>query len=157
MKWKQLKPYLFSILITFAVGAIGGIATSNGMPAYQQIIKPNLTPPSSVFPIVWTVLYILMGISAAIIWNAEKSKKRSFALTIYGLQLLVNGFWSYLFFGFGAYLLSFLWLLLLWLLILIMIWSFSKVNRTAALLQIPYLLWVTFAGYLNLTIWLLNR
>lgn len=154
---KQLKPYLVSILLALAVGALGGIATSNGMPAYEQIAKPALTPPSIVFPIVWTILYTLMGISAAIIWKEDKSEQRRVALTIYALQLALNFLWSFLFFSLQAYFLSFLCLLLLWVLIITMIWSFSRVNRTAALLQIPYLLWVTFAGYLNLAIWLLNR
>jgi tryptophan-rich sensory protein len=156
MQLKKFKPYILSILIALAVGALGGIVTSSGMPAFDQITKPYLTPPSFIFPIVWTVLYVLMGVSAAIIWKSNDDW-RGCALSIYSFQLLVNGLWPILFFGLQAYFLSFLWLLLLWLLILIMIWCFSRVNRAAALLQIPYLLWVSFAGYLNLMIWLLNR
>lgn len=154
---KQLKPYLVSILIALAVGALGGIVTSNGMPNYEQIIKPALTPPSIVFPIVWTILYILMGISAAMVWKQESSKQRRFALIIYALQLVLNFLWSYLFFSMQAYFLSFVCLLVLWVLIVMMIWSFSRVDPRAARLQIPYLLWVTFAGYLNFAVWLLNR
>lgn len=154
---KQLKPYLVSILIALAVGALGGIVTSNGMPNYEQIIKPALTPPSIVFPIVWTILYILMGISAAMVWKQASSKQRGFALIIYALQLVLNFLWSYLFFSMQAYFLSFVCLLVLWVLIVMMIWSFSRVDPRAARLQIPYLLWVTFAGYLNFAVWLLNR
>lgn len=154
---KKLKPYLVSILIALAVGALGGIVTSNGMPDYEQIIKPALTPPSIVFPIVWTILYTLMGIGAAMIWKEEKSDQRRFSLIIYALQLILNFLWSFLFFSKQAYFLSFLCLLVLWVLILMMIRSFSRVNPRAARLQIPYLLWVTFAGYLNFAVWLLNR
>lgn len=153
---KKLKPYIVSILIALAVGMLGGIVTYNGMPAYEQLTKPALTPPSFIFPIVWTVLYTLMGISSAIIWKS-KDDWRGCALSVYSFQLLVNGLWSILFFGLKSYLLSFFWLLLLWILIIIMIWCFHRINRAAGLLQIPYLLWVSFAAYLNFMVWFLNR
>lgn len=156
MSFKKIKPYLISIAIALAAGGLGGIVTYRGLPAYEQLTKPPLTPPSIVFPIVWTILYVLMGISAAIIYQSP-TVRRDTALAIYALQLLFNILWSVFFFGMQAYLFSFLWLVLLWLLILLMIKSFSKINKTAALLQIPYLLWVTFAGYLNFAIWMLNK
>ncbi|PKM72787.1 MAG: tryptophan-rich sensory protein [Firmicutes bacterium HGW-Firmicutes-16] len=156
MIFKKLRPYIISILIALAVGVLSGIATNSGMPIYERLIKPPLTPPSAVFPIVWPILYILMGIGAAIIWEST-DKKCGTALSIYAFQLVFNAIWSVLFFGFEAYLLSFIWLILLWLLIIMMIISFYRIRPIAGLLQIPYLLWVTFAGYLNFMIWQLNR
>jgi len=156
MKFKKLRPYIVSILIALAVGLLSGIATNRGMPIYEHLIKPPLTPPSIVFPIVWTILYILMGISAAMVWNST-DEKRGTALSIYALQLVFNAIWSILFFSFEAYLFAFFWLVLLWLLIIMMIISFYRIRPIAGLLQIPYLLWVTFAGYLNFMIWQLNR
>ncbi len=152
-KWQ---PYVIFILFTEAVGALAGILTQNSMEAYEALTKPPLTPPSIVFPIVWGVLFLLMGIGAARIYLSDKPGRKR-ALVIFGIQLAVNFFWSLLFFNLQALGFSFIWLTGLWILIILMIVSFWKVDRLAALLQIPYLLWVTFAGYLNLAIWLLNK
>jgi len=125
------------------------------MESFQTLEKPAFTPPSALFPIVWTVLYILMGIGAAHIYLSNApSKKR--ALTFYALQLAVNFLWTIFFFNMDAYWFSFFWLLLLIVLIIAMMVSFGKINKSAALLQLPYLLWVSFAGYLNFMIALLN-
>lgn len=156
MKMKKFKPFIVSIIIAIGVGALGGIITSKGMPAYDQLIKPGLTPPPSAFPIAWSILYILMGISAAMIWQSTSAKRDS-ALSIYAIQLAFNAIWSFLFFGFQAYLFSFIWLVLLWLMVLIMIIKFYQIRPIAGLIQIPYLLWLTFAGYLNFMIWHLNK
>ncbi len=155
---KKIKTYAIGILIPVAVGLLSAFLTRESMDVYQSIVKPKLAPPGILFPIVWTVLYILMGIGSVLVYNSvanEKDKKQ--ALIIYGLQLAVNFFWSILFFNQRAFLASFLWLILLWILIIAMILSFKKINKTAAWLQVPYFLWVTFAGYLNLMIYLLNR
>ena len=106
---------------------------------------------------VWTVLYALMGISAARIWAAHQTQARSRGLNLFIAQLIVNFFWSPIFFNARAYGLALVWLLLLWVLVLLMILEFRKVDKTAALLQIPYLLWLTFAAWLNLAVWQLNR
>lgn len=154
---KETKSYIIGALIPLIVGGFAAFLTRNSMNLYEEIERPVLSPPSIVFPVVWTILYILMGVSATIINNSgadEKEKNR--ALFIYGAQLILNFFWSIIFFNFEAYLVSFIVLVLLWVLILLMILSFNKINKTAALLQIPYLLWVTFAGYLNLMIYILN-
>jgi len=156
MKAKKLMPYVISVFIALAIGFLSGIVTSRGMPAYEQLMKPSLNPPSIVFPIVWPILYILMGIGAAIIWKST-DETRETALSIYAFQLAFNAIWSIFFFGFGTYLLSFIWLILLWILILMMIVSFYRIKPIAGLIQIPYLLWVSFAGYLNFAIWQLNR
>lgn len=109
-----------------------------------------------VFPIVWTILFALMGIGIARIYRSPASKARSRSLLLFLAQLAFNFFWSIIFFNFQNFGLAFVWLIALWLLILWMILSFRKADPVAAWLQIPYLLWVTFAAYLNLGVWMLN-
>lgn len=157
MNKSKIKPYAVSILLTLAVGGLSGFLTSMGMDSFDALTKPPLTPPSFLFPIVWTVLFILMGVGAARIFMTEPTAARNRALIVYVVQLAVNFLWSIIFFNLQAYGFAFFWLILLWVLILTMIYLFCKVDKPAALLQIPYAIWVTFAGYLNLMIWLLNR
>ena len=148
---------IISILIPLAVGAVSAYLSSDVMAMFQNMRQPPLSPPGWLFPVVWTILYTLMGISSYIIYRQEAEptvKKR--ALWIYAAQLIVNFFWSIFFFRLEWYWFSFFWLILLWILILAMILQFQKINKTAAYLQIPYLIWVTFAGYLNLSAALLN-
>ncbi len=154
----KVKTYIIGIIISVAVGLLSAFFTRDSMDIYGSINTPALAPPAILFPIVWTVLYVLMGISSVIIYNsdADENEKRQ-ALILYGIQLAVNFFWSIIFFNQRAFLASFIWLILLWVLIIAMILSFRKINKTAAWLQIPYLLWVTFAGYLSLSIYLLNK
>lgn len=156
MNKSKLKTYAVSILIALAVGGLSALFTNMGMENYKMAHKPALTPPEIVFPIVWTVLFVFMGISSARIWLAPFSRFKNQGLILYGLQLFFNFVWSLLFFNLQAYGFAFFWLVILWLLILLMILSFWKTDRPAAVLQIPYLLWVTFAGYLNLMIAILN-
>jgi len=125
------------------------------MDIYKTLNLPPLSPPSYIFPIVWVILYILMGISSYIVYKSHSIEKK-FALTLYGLQLLFNFIWTLLFFNGKMYFSSFLWLIMLWILILGMFKSFKLVDKTAGYLQLPYLLWVTFAGYLNLMVSILN-
>ena len=153
----KIKPYAVSILLTLAVGGLSGFLTSMGMDSFDALTKPPLTPPSFLFPIVWTVLFILMGVGAARIFLTEPTAARNRALIVYVVQLVVNFLWSIIFFNLQAYGFAFFWLILLWVLILTMIYLFCKVDKPAALIQIPYAIWVTFAGYLNLGICLLNR
>lgn len=157
MKRNNWKTYAFWLLLTEAVGGAAALLTRRGMEAYKDLAhKPPLTPPAVVFPIAWSILYALMGVGAARIDLQDHSDQRR-ALTLYWVQLAANFLWSILFFGAQAYGAAFFWLLLLWGLILAMILAFRPIERTAALLQIPYLLWVAFAGYLNGGVWLLNR
>lgn len=157
MKIQKWKVYGFWIAITEAVGALSGFLTRQGNEAFQQnAAQPPLSPPSIVFPIVWGILYALMGISAARIWMAPKSAARSRGLNLYFVQLIVNFFWSLIFFNAQAYGFAFLWLLLLWALVLWMILTFRKVDPLAAYIQIPYLIWLTFAAYLSFGVWYLN-
>ena len=153
----KLKVYGIFLFITGAVGGLSALLTNMGMESYKAAEKPPLTPPDVVFPIVWSILFTLMAISAARVWLTDNSRMRNRSMLLYGLQLFFNFFWSVLFFNFEAYGLAFVWLIVLWVLILLMIIQFSKSDRPAGLLQIPYLLWVTFAGYLNYMVWMLNK
>jgi len=154
---KNYKLLTLCIVIPLAVGSLAGFITKDSMESFNMLNKPALSPPGILFPIVWTILYILMGISSyLVITSGQGTNKIREALTFYGLQLFFNFFWSIWFFNFGWYLFSFIWLLLLWVLIFNTIAAFYEINKTAAYLLIPYLLWVTFAGYLNFAIYLMN-
>lgn len=142
------------LLIPLTVGAVS--AFFSGSMSLSGLTMPPFSPPAIVFPIVWTLLYLLMGVSSWLIWRSQKKGSRK-ALWIYGAQLAVNFFWSILFFRFSLYFVSFLWLLLLIALIVLMIYHFFAISRKAAYLQLPYLFWCLFAAWLNLSIWLLNR
>ena len=157
MKNRKFLAYAIAILIPEAVGALAGLLTREGIQNFQNVPQSALTPPGIVFPIVWTILYALMGISLARVWLAEESGARTRGLSLFLFQLIFNFFWSIFFFNMGAYGFSFLWILGLWVLIGLMILSFYKVERFAAWLQAPYFLWVTFAAYLNYAVWQLNK
>lgn len=158
MKNKSWRPYLFFVLLTLGTGALAGLLTGDATQIYNEtIIKPKLSPPTVLFPIVWSILYALMGISAARIWNSPESKERTKGLNLFIVQLIVNFFWSLIFFNAQAFGFALLWIILLWVLILWMIFTFYKTDKIAALLQLPYLLWVSFAGWLNYMVWMLNR
>ena len=158
MKKSTRKTYAFWILLTEAIGALSGWLTRTATKSYNEtIIQPPLSPPAIVFPIVWGILFALMGIGATRIYLAPASGARSRSLLLFLIQLIFNFFWSIIFFNFQAYGFAFIWLLILWFLILLMILSFRKVDKLAAWLQLPYLLWVTFAAYLNFGVWLFNK
>lgn len=155
---KKLKIFLVSIAVPLAVGGLAALLTKNSMDIYDRIIQPPLAPPGKLFPFVWGALYLLMGIGCYLICTASAPEaKRMAALIPYALQLVVNFFWPLLFFKLQAFLFAFLWLLLLLFLVISMILAFRKVSKTAARLQLPYALWVTFAAYLNFAVWFLNR
>ena len=148
---------MFWILLSEAVGVLSGWLTREGTQIYgQTIVKPPFSPPGWVFPVVWTLLYALMGIGAARIDQTPASKDRSLGLNLFVVQLTVNFFWSPIFFNLQAFGFAFFWLLLLWGLVLWMILVFRKGDTLAAKLQIPYLIWLTFAAYLNINVWYLN-
>ena len=152
---KKAKLYIFSILLALTVGGLSALATANNMNIYDKITQPPLSPPGWLFPVVWTILFILMGISAAIIFTSESEQKDD-ALFIYAVSLVLNFSWSIFFFNMQSFIVSFIILVALWLSILLTIIKYYKINPLAAYLQIPYLVWVTFAGYLNLAIVFLN-
>ncbi len=152
---KKVITYAVSIAAALGVGSLSALLTSGSMDIYSSVETPPLSPPSIVFPIVWTILFTLMGISSARVFIAN-SYKWNRVLTVYAAQLAVNFLWSIIFFNMRAFLFAFIWLILLWALIIVMIKGFYKHDKIAAYLQIPYLLWVTFAGYLNFGIYWLN-
>ena len=155
---RNWKVYGVWIGIAEAVGALSGLLSRKGMQAYaKSVVQPPLAPPMWVFPLVWTILFASMGISAAIIWLSPESELRRRGLNIFVAQLVVNFFWSLIFFNLQAFGFAFIWLLLLWALVAWMIWVFYQVRPLAAWLQVPYLLWLTFAGYLSFAVWMLNR
>ena len=166
--WKSL---IVCILIPLAVGGLSGFLARDGMQAFSELQQPPLSPPGWLFPVVWTILYILMGIASYLARKASPGSSKSSvhpgiagsslttvdpAGTFYTLQLFFNFGWSLIFFNLQAYLLAFFWLVILWILIAITTILFAQKSRTAGLLMLPYLAWVTFAGYLNLGIWWLN-
>jgi len=158
MNKNNWKTYAFWILLSEAVGLLAGLLTRNATEAFGQLAaQPPLSPPAILFPIVWTVLYGLMGFGAARIRLTPPSTERSRGINLFISQLIVNFFWPLIFFNAQAYGFAFLWLLLLWGLVLWMILTWRKIDPLAAKLQIPYLLWLTFAAYLNFGVWLLNR
>lgn len=152
IKWK---PLLVSILLALGAGWLSARITGDTMGVYSTLHLPPLSPPGIVFPFVWAVLYLLMGISAYLIATSDSPNKKA-ALTVYAISLLVNVLWTPIFFRANNYLAAFVWLVLLWVLVLATIILFHRINKTAAFLLLPYLLWITFAGYLNLGVYLLN-
>lgn len=151
IEWKKL---ILCLVIPLAIGGIAALLTKNSMGLFTTINKPALSPPGWLFPIVWTILYVLMGLASYLVLQSEK--ENTTALRMYGIQLVFNFFWPILFFNLELYLLAFFWLVILWLFILLTTILFYQISRPAGYLMIPYLLWVTFAGYLNLSIALLN-
>lgn len=151
------KALLGNLAAPLAVGGLATLITADSMSVYQAFRRPPLSPPGWVFPVVWTILYLLMGYSAYRIGRSGASRAdQARALAIYAFQLAVNFLWPIIFFSLQMLLTAFLVLVLLWLLILATMVLFSPIDQTAGTLLLPYLLWVTFAGYLNYGIYLLN-
>jgi len=148
IKMINIKLLILSILIPNAFGFIGNLLgnSSNG---FDQIIQPTFTPPAIVFPIIWVILYTLMGISSYIIYTSDNPNKNK-ALLVYGIQLVLNSLWTLFFFRLNWFLFSFFWIILIIIFVGWMIYEFSKINKTAGLLQIPYLVWLLFAAAINL-------
>lgn len=150
----KIKTYIKSILIPVIIGGIIGVIISGSID-YNALQRPALAPPSNFFPIIWTILYILMGLSYGIL--KDKSLIDLETNVIYYIQLFVNALWSIIFFTLKWRLFAFIWIIFLDILVIIMINRFYKKDKLAGLLQIPYLLWILFASYLNLAVYLLNR
>lgn len=143
-----MKKLILIMLITFGIALIPSMIVGNNV---DGLIKPALYPPNILFPIVWSILYVLMSISFYIVYREDKSTSK-----IYFLQLIANSLWTVIFFGLELRLLAFFWLILIIVLVIIMFVQFYRINKTAAYLLVPYLIWLLFAGYLNLAIYLLN-
>ena len=152
VNWRRL---FISILISLGTGVVAGLLTRSSVADYAMLEKPSFAPPGWLFPLVWGILYVLMGISSYLVYESMCSNRTN-ALRIYGIQLAVNFLWPIIFFNFKLYFAAFVWILLLWVLILLMIISFYRCNKTSAYLQIPYFLWVTFATVLTYAVATMN-
>ena len=159
MKHKiQYGPLAVSLAIPLAVGAFAGWLTRDGMKAFQRIPQPPLSPPAWLFPVVWTILYLMMGAASYLVWSSDVSPaRRDRALTVYGLSLAANFLWPIVFFTMRRYFAAFLLLLALLALVAAAARLFSRVDNRAGRLMIPYVVWLCFAACLNLGVWLLNR
>ena len=149
--------FAIAVLLPLAVGTVAAYLTRGAQMVFGMLNQPPISPPAWLFPVVWTILYVLMGIASYLVWRqgSEREDVKD-AIKVYLIQLAFNFFWSIFFFNFEWYLFSFIWLMALWGLILVTILKFSKISKAAAYLMVPYLLWVTFAGYLNIAIYMLN-
>ena len=163
MKKLNVFKLVIAILIPLLVGGLSAFITKNAMMVFDIIKKPSLSPPGIIFPIAWSILYVLMGIASYLIYNWDIKKLndaqvvlRKNTLIIYAIQLIFNFFWSIIFFKFSMYNFAFVWLVILWVLVFVFIKNAFKLNKVSAYLMVPYLLWMTFAGYLNIMIAVLN-
>lgn len=157
MKISHTIKLIISILLPLSVGAAAGMFTSQAVPTwYASLNRPSFSPPNWVFGPVWTSLYILLGISFFLIWKEEASKERDLAIKVFSIQMLLNFAWSFLFFYFNLIGAALIEIILLWTSIAAMIYLFYKIKPLAAYLNIPYLLWVSFATILNAGYYLLN-
>ncbi len=152
---KKYKELIIAILIPLAVGGLAALLTAPAMGIYSKIVLPPLAPPSILFPIVWTILYVLMGISSYRIYKSCCAGREN-ALTVYAVSLIVNFLWPVLFFLAEAYVVAFICIILLDASVILTLWYYKKCDNVAFYLQIPYLVWVLFATYLNLAIAILN-
>lgn len=155
----KLITFIIAVIIPLAIGGFSAFLTKDNMNIYEEINTPLLSPPPFLFPVVWTILYVLMGISSAFIWlnRAEDKDTADKGLLFYAASLFFNFVWSLIFFNFRAFLFAFVWLSVMLTLIILTVINYKKIVPFAAYLQIPYILWTAFAGYLNFGIWLLNR
>lgn len=149
----DFKKLILIIIVTFIIGSF--FAPFVDMNIYKEIIRPKFSPPSIAFPIVWTILYILMSISFYLVLKSSNTDQKS-SLKIYFFQLIINSTWTLIFFGFRNYLLGIIWIILLIVLVITMIVNFYQKNKLSGLLQIPYLIWLLIALYLNIGIYVLN-
>ena len=150
-------PLLIAVLIPILVGLSSAYLTGDDMTVYETMNRPALAPPGWVFPVAWTVLYIMMGLASYFVFVSEtdaETKKK--ALVLYGVQLLMNFCWSTLFFTFSRYLIALIWLLGMWLVILICMIRFYRIHRAAGLMMTALFLWTTFAAYLNLACYIMS-
>ena len=151
IQWKKL---ILCIAVPLAVGSLAGLLTRDSMQLFETLEKPPLAPPGWLFPVAWTILYVLMGIASYLVLVSGKPCRN--AMILYAVQLVFNFLWPIVFFNFQLYLFAFVWLVALWVLIFATATAFYRISKSAGILMVPYLLWVTFAGYLNLSIYLLN-
>lgn len=155
--FKKIMAMVIHVAIPIGVGLLSGYISSDAMKAYADLDKPFLSPPAAVFPVVWTILYLLMGFGAYLVFSQkEKSGRQTMGLIAYYLQLFMNFFWSIIFFNQKAYLIAFFLLLIMMIAVTIMLINYKVVSKLAFLMNVPLLVWLFFAGYLNLGVIVLN-
>ncbi len=153
---------IVAIAIPLAVGMLSSFITKDAMMSFNAMKKPPLAPPGILFPIAWTILYILMGISSYIIYvydaknDTSSLNLKNKCLSLYAIQLIFNFFWSIIFFKFKLYIFAFAWLIILWILVFKLMWESKKISKVVSYLLIPYLAWMAFAAYLNIGVAILN-
>ena len=156
---RKLLTFVVAIALPLIIGGFSAFLTKDNMSMYEEVVSPPLSPPAFLFPVVWTILYVLMGVSSAFIWlnRVENKDVADRGLLIYAVSLFFNFVWSLIFFNFKAYLFAFIWLAVMLILIILTVINYKKIVPLAAYLQIPYVLWTSFAGYLTLGVYFLNR
>ncbi len=155
-KHKQIVGLVAWLVVSFIAAAVGAAASVQATSFYTQLVQPDWAPPPSIFGPVWSFLYALMGVAAWLVWRSSGSRLARAALTLFLAQLVLNALWSWLFFGWHRGAFAFVDILLLWGLIAATLVSFWRIRPLAGALLIPYLLWVSFAGVLNYSVWQLN-
>ena len=164
MKINNTFKLIIAIVVSELAGIIGSVFTSPSIAGwYATLVRPALNPPAWVFGPVWTILFALMGIAAFLVWSSyakatdgQEKRNIKMALVLFGMQLILNTLWSIIFFGLHSPGGAFVEIIFLWLAILATIIAFAKISRPTIWLLLPYILWVSFAGYLNYSIWMLN-
>lgn len=158
MKKISIGLLIFSLLLPLLIGAISAALSSQGMAQYAGMEKPPLSPPPWVFSVAWTILYIMMGIASYYIFEANTDmRSRLIAIVLYEVQLFMNFLWSIIFFNWGMYLFAFIWLMVMWCIVIVCAYKFFWIKKLSAILLIPYILWLTFAAYLNFGAYILSR
>ena len=157
MRKMSIGTLIISLFIPMLIGGISASLSAQGMAMYGSMNKPPLSPPAWVFSVAWTILYLMMGLASYFIIVSEADgRSKAMALIFYGVQLLMNFMWSIVFFNLGAYLLAFIWLIIMWGMVIVCAFRFYSINRIATFLFIPYILWLTFAAYLNFGAYILS-
>lgn len=157
MKRISIITLIISLFIPMLIGGISASLSAQGMAMYGAMNKPPLSPPAWVFSVAWTILYLMMGLASYfIIMSEADGRSKAMALIFYGIQLLMNFMWSIVFFNLGAYLLAFVWLIIMWGMVIVCAFRFYSINKIATYLFIPYIIWLTFAAYLNLGAYMLS-
>lgn len=157
MKKISILTLLIALFIPLVIGGISAALSSQGMATYGSMSKPPLSPPAWVFSVAWTILYIMMGLASYFIIVSEADNRdKAMALIIYGIQLAMNFMWSIMFFNWGYYLFAFMWLMIMWCIVILCAVRFYSINRGATYLFIPYIMWLTFAAYLNMGAYILS-
>ncbi len=155
-KFKKALPFIIGAAIPLALGGLSALLTGGDMKAYADIAKPPLSPPAPVFPVAWSILYVMMGIASALVWKGFRDDDRQHGLIYYGLQLVLNFFWPLVFFSAKEYWFAFAWLLALLAAAIAPAVFFRRVSKAAFYLLLPYIAWLAFAAYLNLGVAALN-